>query len=78
MTDQFLGLMPFFILKGHTIRLGYFLKAFLTELLKAEDVKMHICAKFLRISAKFVLLNAKQEKQELFFMILAPFDKIQK
>ena len=43
------------------------------ELLKAEDVRKHFCAIFLRICAKFVLLNAKQEKQA-FFMIWAQFD----
>ena len=37
-------------------------------------MQTHVCAKCLRICAQFVLLNAKQEKQELFFMILAQFD----
>ena len=32
------------------------------ELLKVEDVRTHICAIFLRIFAKFILLKAKQEK----------------
>ena len=36
------------------------------ELLKVEDLETHVCAIFLRICAKFVLLNAKQEKQALF------------
>ena len=45
-----------------------------SELLKAEDVRTHISAVFLRICAIFLLLNAKQEKQAL-FMILAHFDK---
>ena len=36
------------------------------ELLKAEDVKTHVCAKFSRICAKFILLSAKLLKQELF------------
>ena len=47
-----------------------------TELLKAEDVRTHVRAHFLRTCAKFVLLKAKQEKQALFLMILAQFDKI--
>ena len=46
------------------------------ELLKVEDVRMHVCDFFLRICAKFVLLNAKQEKQAFFFMILAQFETI--
>ena len=45
------------------------------SLLKVEDMRTHICAVFLRICAKFVFLNVKQEKQEL-FMILAQFDSI--
>ena len=45
------------------------------ELLKAEDVRRHVSAVFLRIFAKFVLLNAKQEEKAL-FMILAQFDEI--
>ena len=47
-----------------------------TELLKVEDVKTHVCAIFLRICAKFVLLNVKQEKNRYFFMIVGQFDKI--
>ena len=47
-----------------------------TELLKVEDVQTHVCATFLRICAKCELLNAKQEKQALFFMIFAQFDKL--
>ena len=38
-----------------------------SELLKVADVQTHICAKLSRICAKFVLLNAKQEKQALFY-----------
>ena len=37
------------------------------ELLKVEDVKDHVCAKFSRICAKFIILNAKQEKQAHFY-----------
>ena len=37
-----------------------------TELLKAEDVKSHHCAKFSRICAKFRLLRAKLVKRALF------------
>ena len=36
------------------------------ELLKVEYVQMHICAIFLKFCAKFVLLNAKPEKNALF------------
>ena len=39
---------------------------FAADLLKAEDVRTHVCANVLRICAQFVLLNAKQEKQALF------------
>ena len=46
-----------------------------TELLKVADVQTHVCAKKLRICAKFVFLNAKQEKQAL-FVISAQLDKI--
>ena len=35
--------------------------------IRAEDVRTHVRAIFLRIGAKFVLLNAKQEKQTIFF-----------
>ena len=35
-----------------------------SELLKVEDVETHACAKFSRICAKFVLLNAKLEKKQ--------------
>ena len=35
------------------------------ELLKVEDVQTHVCAKLSIICTKFVLLNAKQEKQAL-------------
>ena len=35
------------------------------QLLKVDDVRTHVCAIFLRICAKFVLLNAKQEIQAL-------------
>ena len=45
------------------------------DLLKAEDVRTHICAIFLRICAEFGLLNAKQDKQALFLMVLTQFDK---
>ena len=46
------------------------------ELLKAEDVRTHVCAIVLRNCTKFVLLDAKQEKTKNFFlMILAQFDK---
>ena len=38
-----------------------------TELLKVADVQTHVCATFLSICAKFVFLNAKQEKQTLFY-----------
>ena len=41
-------------------------KLSLTELLKAEVVKSHGCAKFSRIFAKFGLLSAKLVKQALF------------
>ena len=47
-----------------------------TELLKVEDVRTHVCANLLRVCAKFVLLNAKPEKQAFLFMIFAQFDKI--
>ena len=46
------------------------------ELLKVEDVRTYICAIVLRICAKFVLLNAKQEYKHFLKMILAQFDKI--
>ena len=47
-----------------------------SELIKVEDVKTHICAIFLRIRAKFVLLNAKQEKLGCVFLkILGQFVK---
>ena len=49
----------------------------MAELLKVEDVRTHNCAIFLKICAKFLLLNMKQEKQAL-FMIFAQFDKILK
>ena len=45
-------------------------------LLKAEVVKLHDCAKFSRICAKFRLLRAKLVKQALFFMILTQSDKV--
>ena len=45
-------------------------------LLKAEEVRTRVCAIFLRICAKFYVLNAKQEKQAHFFMIFAKYDKI--
>ena len=35
-----------------------------SELLKAEDEETHVCTIFLRIQARLVLLNGKQEKQE--------------
>ena len=38
-----------------------------SELLKAEDVRTHVLAIFLRVCAKYVLLNAKQGKQALFY-----------
>ena len=44
------------------------------ELLKAEDVRTHVPAIFLRICAKLVLLNGKEEKA--LFYDLARFDKI--
>ena len=37
------------------------------ELLKVADVQTHVCAKYLSLCAKFVFLNAKQEKQALFY-----------
>ena len=37
------------------------------ELLKVADVQTHVCAKMLSISAKFVFLNTKQEKQAFFY-----------
>ena len=47
-----------------------------TELLKAEDMKRHVCAKFYRICAKFRLLCAKLVKQALVFMFLTQSDKV--
>ena len=48
------------------------------ELLKAEDVKTHICARFSRICAKFRLLRAKLVKQALFLCFLTKSDKVKK
>ena len=45
-----------------------------TELLKAEVVKSHDCAKFSRICAKFLLLRAKPGKTGTIFMILTQSD----
>ena len=46
-------------------------------LLKAEDVKTHICAKFTRICAKFRLLSAKLVQYPIFlFMFLKQSDKV--
>ena len=46
-----------------------------SELLKVEDVRTQVSAIVLRICAKFVLLNAKQEKQAFFLLFLAQIDK---
>ena len=46
--------------------MGCFTNTVVPELLKAEDVKTHICAKFSKICAKFRLLSAKMVKQALF------------
>ena len=35
------------------------------ELLKVEIMQLHDCAKYIRICAKFGLMNAKQEKMAL-------------
>jgi hypothetical protein len=46
--------------RGHTLLYSE------AELLKVEIVKLHNCANFLRICAKFKLLGAKMVKQSLF------------
>ena len=82
------SLSPVYMLKGsHNKQKSipwtwlYLLGAQPTELLKAEDIKMHVYAKLSRICAKFRLLRAKllkmgtdiKKKLSCFYCILADF-----
>ena len=47
----------------NTLKVWYY--DFYSELLKAEVMRTHVCTNCLRMCAKFVLLNAKQENKHL-------------